>query len=301
MKKEITFQYSGNPENMGFMSIIRSLPNRFVDTVGHFVFLDQMPYQTNETEWLKKELKSIEQGSFAHPHRGIATVSYIIKGNVEHFDSTGNHGIVHDGGMQWMKAGTGIVHDEIIHAKENSAITEQLGMQFWINLPAKNKAEKPEYMAIQGVDIPEIILPESKGKIKVVIGELEGVKSKIPTYSKLFLYHLELKGGKSHSITISENDESAIALIRGEAIINNNETPQNELLVFALEGDIIEIVNNGDKSIDVMLFGGEPYLEPIEFGGPYVMNTREEIALANNEFYAGKYGKINYTKAYIKK
>jgi len=294
MKKKIVFHYAGKPENMGFMSIVRSLPNRYVDTVGHFVFLDQMPYQSNETEWLKKEIASIKQGSFAHPHRGIATISYIIKGTVEHFDSAGNHGIVHDGGMQWMKAGTGIVHDEIIHPKKNSATTEQLGMQFWINLPAKNKVENSEYLAIEGENIPEIVLPEDKGKIKVLIGQLEEVESKIPTYSKLFLYHLELNGEKSHAIAIDKNDESALALIRGEAKINGTDIDSNELLVFDQDGDTIEVINNSNQIIDVMIFGGEPYTESIAFGGPYVMNSQEEIGIANADFYAGKYGKIDY-------
>ncbi len=296
MKKKIVFQYAGQSEKMGFMSIKRSLPNRFVDTVGHFTFLDQMPYQANDTEWLQKELNAIVPGSFAHPHRGIATVSYIIKGTVEHFDSAGNHGIVQDGGIQWMKAGNGIIHDEIIHVNKDSAITEQLGLQFWMNLPAKNKAEKPEYLSLQAQEIPEILLPENKGKIKVLIGELDGSESKIPTYAKSFLYHLELNGGKSHAISIDKNDESAIALIRGEAEVSNTEIKSNDLIVFDKVGDVIEIENKGNESIDVMVFGGAPYTEPIVFGGPYVMNTQAEITQANTDYYAGKYGTIDYQK-----
>ncbi|MCF6297557.1 MAG: pirin family protein, partial [Flavobacteriaceae bacterium] len=242
------------------------------------------------------EIDSIGQGSFAHPHRGIATLSYIIKGTVEHYDSAGNHGIVHHGGMQWMKAGNGIVHDEIIHVKKNSAITEQLGMQFWINLPAKNKTDKPEYMVIQSADIPEIVLPKNKGKIKIIVGEFEKFKSKIPTDSKLFLYHLELNGGQSHSISIDKGDESAIALIRGKAVINGTEVAQSDFLVFDKEGDAIEIANKSNEMIDIMIFGGEPYTETIAFGGPYVMNSQAEIAQANTDFYAGKYGKIEYQK-----
>ncbi len=294
MKKKIIFQYSGHPEKMGFMSIIRSLPNRFVDTVGHFVFLDQMPFQTFNTEWLKNELKSTKYGDFAHPHRGIATVSYIIKGTVEHFDSAGNHGILQDGGIQWMKAGNGIIHDEIIHPNTNSQTSKQLGMQFWINLPAKNKIEKPDYMVIQTKDIPEIILPNNKGKIKVLIGKLDAIESIIPTYSDIFLYHLELKSGKSHTFTVKKDNESALTLIKGKAVVNNNDIPANELLVFDKKGETIEIVNNSNEDIDVILFGGEPYTETIAFGGPYVMNSQVEIAQANTDYYAGKYGEIDY-------
>lgn len=296
MKKKIIFQFSGKPEQLGFTSIIRSLPNSFVDTVGHFVFLDQIPYKAHKTDWLKKELSSIKQGSFAHPHRGIVTVTYIIKGTVEHFDSAGNHGIVHDGGMQWMNSGNGIIHDEAIHANKNNTITEFFGAQFWINLPSENKANKPEYMAIEATEIPIIFLPDNKGKIKVLIGKLGEIKSKIPTYSKLFLYHLELNAGKSHIIKIDKNNETAITLLRGEAVVNNSKISANDFLVFDNDGDTIEIVNNSKKSIDIMVFGGEPYTEPITFGGSYVMNSQKGIVLANTDFYAGKYGTINYNK-----
>lgn len=296
MEKKIIFQYSGKPEKLGLTSIIRSLPNRFVDTVGHFVFLDQIPYKAYKTDWLKKELSSIKQGSFAHPHRGIVTVTYIIKGTIEHFDSTGNQSIVHDGGMQWMNSGNGIIHDETIHANENNSITEFYGAQFWINLPAKNKANKPEYMAIETKSVPSINLSDNRGKLKVLIGEKKGIKSKIPTYSKLFLYHLELNADKSYIFKTDKKEETAITLLRGEALINNSNIKANEFLVFDNDGDFIEIKNLSKTSIDILIFGGEPYTEPIAFGGPYVMNNQKEIALANVDFYAGKYGTINYNK-----
>jgi len=299
MTKNIIFQHTGHTEKMGFMSIVRSLPNRFVDAIGHFTFLDQMPFQLFKTKWLADELNSVKQGDFAHPHRGIATLSYLIKGKVEHFDSAGNHGIVDDGGIQWMKAGNGIVHDEVIHPKTDNENSDQLGMQFWINLPAKNKGEKPEYMAIKSEDVPEIILPNNKGKIKVIVGTLDEVSSKIPTYSKLFLYHLELNKGASHTISVEKGNESALTIIRGSATVNNTDIPANELLVFDKEGETIEIENKSNESIDVMLFGGEPYTETIAFGGPYVMNSQKEIAQANADYYAGKYGEIDYQKKQI--
>jgi len=294
LNKNIIFQHTGHTEKMGFMSIIRSLPNRFVDTVGHFTFLDQMPFQPFKTKWLKEELNSVKQGDFAHPHRGIATLSYLIKGKVEHYDSAGNHGIVDDGGIQWMKAGNGIVHDEIIHPKEDNELSEQLGMQFWINLPAKNKAEMPEYMAIKSKDVPEIILPDNKGKIRVIVGALDEDSSKIPTYSNMFLYHLELSKGASHTISVEKNHESALTIIRGSGIVNNTDVPTNELLVFDKEGETIEIENNSNESIDVIIFGGESYTETIAFGEPYVMNSQREIAKSNADYHAGKYGVINY-------
>ncbi|MCF6361214.1 MAG: pirin family protein [Cyclobacteriaceae bacterium] len=294
MKKKIIFQYSGKPEKINFMSIVRSLPNRFVDTVGHFTFIDQVPFTAFETDWLQQEVDKIPQGSFAHPHRGIATLSYIIKGTVEHFDSAGNHGIVKGGGIQWMKAGNGIIHDEVIHPKKGNDISEQLGMQFWINLPAINKAEKPGYMAIQEEDIPEIILDDNKGEIKVLVGRLGRIESKIPTYSKLFLYHLSLNAGSSHTLSINDSQESAVVLLRGQAVVNGTGIPANEMLIFDKEGDDIIIENKSDERIDIIIFGGEPYTETIAFGGPYVMNSQAEIAQANTDYYAGKYGQIDY-------
>lgn len=294
MENNIALKYKGKAEQVGFIPVVRSLPNRYVDTVGHFTFLDQMPQKSYNSSALKEKLEQIK-GSTAHPHRGIATFSYIMRGRIEHFDSTGNNGTVTDGGIQWMKAGNGIIHDEIIIPSEKDETT-QFGMQFWINLPAKIKAESPEYMAIQSEDVPELILPEKKGKLRILIGEKEGLISKIPTYSKLFLFHLVLNPGQSFDLDLDNIDQTALVLAKGSTAVNGYNLDENELIVFENGTKGITINNFSGELSDVLIFGGEPYNEPIVFGGPYVMNSKKEVGQATKDYYAGKYGEINYSK-----
>lgn len=292
MNKKIALKYKGQAKQVGFLPVVRSLPNRYVDAIGHFTFLDQMPQKSYPTQQLKENLAQAK-GKSAHPHRGIATFSYVMRGNIEHFDSMGNNGIVSDGGIQWMKAGNGIIHDEIIIPSQEKETT-QFGMQFWINLPAEIKTENPEYMAIQSQDVPELILPNNKGKLRILIGEKENLSSKIPTYSKLFLFHLVLNEGQSYQLAFDNEDEVGLVSAKGNAIVNNAELDQSELIVFENEAGSVVIENPSNETIDVLIFGGEPYTEPIAFGGPYVMNSQQEVGAATKDYYAGKYGTIKY-------
>lgn len=291
-QKKIMFKYAGKKEQVGFVPVVRSLPNSYVNSVGHFVFLDQMTTTKHLTKQLKKNIAALK-GKTAHPHRGIATFTYLIKGTIEHNDSAGNYGVVSDGGIQWMKAGNGIIHDEIIIPSEE-VDTTLFGMQFWINLPAKNKSENSDYMAINGNEVPQIQLPNKAGNLRVLIGDFDSQKSKIPTYSNLFLYHIELKSEQEYSLSITENEESALVVVKGKATINNESVTTNELLVFDKKETLLTIANPTKDTVDLLVFGGEPYKEPIVFGGPYVMNSQEEIAQANADYYHGKYGDIKY-------
>ena len=167
-------------------------------------------------------------------------------------------------------------------------------MQFWINLPSKNKSEAPDYVAIQGKDVPTVELINNIGNLRILIGKFEGTQSKIPVYSKLFLYHIELNPKQEYVLNIDENDETALVVTNGNAIVNKESLIQSEMVVFDQKGTDIAISNPTDNPIDLLVFGGEPYTEMIAFGGPYVMNSQQEIAQANTDYYNGKYGKIAY-------
>src|SRR5688500_9412574 len=179
MKKEISFSTKGQRADIGEYAIQRMLPNRYADAVGPFVFLDHLLPANHSPDEPIKEVN----GTGAHPHRGIATLTYILNGEADHHDSQGHHAFVRSGGVQWMEAGNGIIHDEVVNVdpQTNDLLTH--GFQFWINLPAKQKAEAPEYLAIQASEIPQKILPDKSGWIKVIVGEYEGLVSKIPNYS----------------------------------------------------------------------------------------------------------------------
>ncbi|NJO91367.1 MAG: pirin family protein [Chloroflexia bacterium] len=287
MKKQTSFSTQGNRADLGPLRIRRMLPNRYADKVGPFVFLDYVAPAIKET--------IDKNGMGAHPHRGIATLTYILQGEGEHFDSAGNTGKIHSGGMQWMKAGDGIIHDENFNYDSQTNSKYIHGFQFWINLPAKNKVEKPAYIAIQANEVPQKILSNASGWLKVIVGNYEELNSKIPNYSEQFLYHIQLQSSKNFTISIDEKVEVAAFLPSKNGILNDVEYQAGEFIEFDKERGEIEIRNTSTEAIDVLLFGGEKYEEPIVAQGPFVMNSSAEIAEAYRDFYAGKYGKINVT------
>lgn len=290
MKKKINFTTQGHRADIGEYIINRILPNLDVAAVGPFVFLDHLlPAKHSPDAPLKKA-----NGSGAHPHRGIATLTYIINGEADHFDSNGNHARVNSGGAQWMKAGNGIIHDEALNVdpKTNDLLTHV--MQFWINLPAKHKAEAPKYVPVQGEEVPLQKLPDNKGWVKVVVGEHEELVSKIPTYSKQFIYHIHLETGNQFSLATESELEYAAFLPLNKARINDAEYGKGDLIVFDRSDGEIEITNDTKEPIDIIVFGGEKYKESIVARGPFVMNSENEIRQAYNDYHEGKYGQIKY-------
>ena len=286
MKKKTSFSTKGNSAAVGSLSIQRMLPNRYASKVGPFVFLDYVMPVVKET--------ITKNGMGAHPHRGIATLTYILQGEVEHFDSAGNEAIIHSGGAQWMKAGNGIIHDENLNYDSQTESKFIQGFQFWINLPAKNKAEMPAHIAIQANEVPKKELLNESGWLKVIVGNYEDLSSKVPNYSKQFLYHIQLKAGKQFSVAIENDTEVAAFLPIQNVMLNDTEFQAGEFIEFDKAAGEIDIKNTSLTAIDILLFGGEEYTEPVVAEGPFVMNSQTEIATAYRDFYAGKYGEIKF-------
>src|SRR4051812_37856016 len=213
MKKKTSFSTKGNRADVGPITINRMLPNRYASKVGPFVFLD------HAAPVIKEAIHT--DGMGAHPHRGIATLTYVLQGEEEHFDSAGNYGKINSGGVQWMKAGNGIIHDGNMNYDPQTDSKIIHAFQFWINLPAKNKAEKPAYLAIQASEVPQKRLRNNSGKLSVIVGNYEELRSKIPNYSEQFLYHIQLEAGKQFSVSLAEKIEVAAFLPTQNAIIND--------------------------------------------------------------------------------
>jgi redox-sensitive bicupin YhaK (pirin superfamily) len=289
MKKEISFSTTGQRADIGDLTIYRIVPNRYARAVGPFVFLDHIAPKVHALD--EPPMKT---GTGAHPHRGIATLTYLLNGEGEHFDSAGNHAKVNSGGIQWMKAGNGIIHDETLNVdpQENTRLTH--GLQFWVNLPAKIKTELPQYLGVQARDVPQKVLDQDRGWIKVIAGTYDDLVSQIPSYSGQFIYHLHLEAEKGFSHSSEKDWEYATFILESKAIINDTEFKAGDFVEFDRNGGLIEINNNAAMAIDLILFGGEPYREPIVAEGPFVMNSREEIAEAYRDFFNGKYGTIIY-------
>lgn len=289
MLKKIAFAYHGTHAAVGDLQVKRMLPNRYIQTVGPFFFLDYL--LPNISEPRKAEAPT---GDFAHPHRGIATFTYLFNGEISHFDSRGNRGTVSDGGAQWMKAGNGIIHDENPSARFQEAGGLMHGMQFWINLPTIHKAELPEYLAVQAHDFPTLELPNDAGILKVLIGTYDEQTSPVKCFSGQFNYHLKLNPGKAFTLPINPQFESALFIPDTTIEVNGATHGQGELLVFEIEGDDFNLFNPGTQPADLIIFGGEGYTEPIVAEGPFVMNSASGIADAYRDYSNGKYGTIDY-------
>ena len=196
-----------------------------------------------------------------------------------------------------MKAGKGIVHEEAVspemsnHQPEciSCSILDQSSLQ-------RYKCEEPEYFLSPANDIPNQILTDDAGWIKILSGEYENAIAKVPCYSKQFLYHIHLEAGKQFSTITDIALECGAFLLTNNAVINDMEFEAGEFIVFSSEGELIEINNNGKTAVDIILFGGEPYNEPIVAEGTFVMNTPHEITQAYNDYYDGKYGDILFDK-----
>jgi redox-sensitive bicupin YhaK (pirin superfamily) len=289
MEKTIITSYGGVNANVGDLLVNRLLPNRYSQAVGPFVFLDHL-YPSEH----QPKTPQAPTGAFAHPHRGIATFTYLFSGSLEHYDSHGHHGIVDAGGAQWMKAGNGVIHDENPSPRFQREGGVLHALQFWINLPARNKAEAPDYLALQARDIPEVPLPGGAGVLRVVIGTYGEATSPVKTFSSQLLYHLRLHSGAAFTLDTKAGLEYAAFVPGEEGVISDGTYGKSELLLFGSDAVPITFANKGGVNTDVILFGGEPYREPIVAQGPFVMNSHQEIAEAYQDFFNGRYGKIQY-------
>lgn len=290
--KKSSFSTQGLRADIGELEILRVLPNRYADAVGPFVFLDHIVP--------KIQINISKEGTGAHPHRGIATLSYILNGEDEHFDSAGNYAKVHSGGVQWMNAGNGIVHDETLNYDSQADSKLVHAFQFWINLPSKIKAEKPSYISIEGSEVPRKDLPASQGWIKVIVGTFENLSSIIPNYSEQFLYHIYLEPSASFEMEFANELEVAAYLPEMPVTINDEKYNGGDFIEFDRDGGEIKLNNVSQQPSSIILFGGESYKEPIFAEDPFVMNSKVDTAIAYRDFYKGQYGEINYDKQRLK-
>jgi len=289
MKKKIRFSMQSRPVVVDGIKIQRVLPNKFTQAIGPFVLLDHIPScNQSRDDSHKRDIRKC-----AHPYKGIATLTYIINGEVEHVDSMGNRVKLNSGGVHWIKAGKGVVHDEAINTESKTKETDVSVVQFWINLPSQHKCQDPYYLSLREHTVPIQILKNNTGWIKILLGKYENAIAKIPCYSQQFLYHVHVEARNQFSIATENRLEYAAFLPKDNAVINDTEFGASELIVFDTDGEVIEINNYSKIAIDIFLFGGEPYTEPIILDGTFVMNTPHEITQAYNDYYDGKYGDIS--------
>ncbi len=232
------------------------------------------------------------RGVDVHPHKGFETVTIVWQGALAHEDSSGGKGNLYEGDVQWMTAGSGILHKEF-HEENFSRNGGVLQMaQLWINLPAKNKSTPPAYQDIQSKNIPEIILSDDKGKIRIIAGEMNCVKGAATTFTRMNIFDVHANRDADFDLETIDGDSTALLVLKGTVYVNEEQvTREGELIVFEKEGNKIHIQTNNE--VHLLLLSGEPITEPVAAYGPFVMNTQEEIREAINDYNAGKFGIMN--------
>jgi len=222
-----------------------------------------------------------------HPHRGIETISYVYHGYMTHKDSLGNEDTIGDGEVQWMTAGSGILHEEKLPASERL-----LGVQLWLNLPAKDKMVPPAYRSIKNAEIEEVKL--ENGKLRLLAGEYEGRKGYMSKYLPLDYYDLHLNAKASVSVKTERSRSVMIFTLLGDAYIGG-ELVKEKTAVKLTSGEHVEI-RAADKNAQVLFVSSTILAEPIAWGGPIVMNTKEELDKAFDDLKNGTFlqEKISY-------
>src|SRR5450432_869976 len=289
-KKKVQVRFQGKCEWIGELKVQHVLPNKFIQAIGPFVFLEHVICQKQTSS----ESQTHPSSNIAHPHRGIATLTYILFGEVQHQDSMENKVKLSSGGAHWMKAGKGVMQDETVSSLCRITNMDVSVIQFWVNLPSRHKADEPNYISLQPDEIPTRILDNDSGWIKTLLGEFEDVMAKVPSDSNEFACHILLNPEKNISIKTKKSFEYAAFIPTGWTEINDTEFQSGELVMFSSFGEMIEISNKSEKSVNIILFGGEPYEEQIVTEGAFVMNTPHEISQAYNDYYDGKYDLIKH-------
>lgn len=228
--------------------------------------------------------KDYEAGFPWHPHRGIETVTYMIEGKVLHEDSTGNKGVIGDGGIQWMTAGSGIIHSEM--PKQSHGTLH--GFQLWVNLPAKSKMMNPRYQDIKPDDVPVVSLPDG-ATVRVAAGVFDGISGPVKDIvaEPMFLdIKIPQKGKFVHKI--SANHKVVLFVVDGGICVGDSAEIGSEHTLLLGDGESMEIYA-GVHGARFLLMAGKPIGEPIAWYGPIVMNTDEELQVAFEEYQNGSF------------
>lgn len=222
-----------------------------------------------------------------HPHRGIETITYLIAGEIEHEDSLGNKGVIRSGETQWMTAGSGILHQEMPQKSQR-----MLGLQLWLNLPQAEKMTEPAYFSITEDMIAKKLLING-GEVRVVSGGFDGIIGAKPKHIPASIYDIKLSSGSELVIRVKKGHTSFIFLIEGDALLEGELVKEKSAVLYD-DGDEIAVVSTSNAPSRFLFFSAEPLHEPIAWGGPIVMNTREEIKLAFEELKKGTFIKENH-------
>jgi redox-sensitive bicupin YhaK (pirin superfamily) len=272
MERKVKDQVRGYRTQDGAgVNLVRVLGNTTVETYDPILMLDSFD-STNPDDYTA--------GFPMHPHRGIETVSYIFRGKMIHKDSLGNEDAIADGEVQWMTAGSGILHEENLPASER-----MLGVQLWLNLPAKDKMTAPAYHSIRNSKIEEI--PLENGKLRLLAGKYKDSTGYMSKYLPLDYYDIHLEPSASIVIDTEKDRSVMVFTLVGEANIGG-EVIKEKTAVKLTEGDQL-VIKSMDKAAQILFVSSTFLNEPVAWGGPIVMNTKSELQKAFSDLQNGTF------------
>jgi len=278
-------------EGEGFQ-VRRPFPGLDLSLADPFLLLDHM----GAVEYAPGEAK----GAPWHPHRGFETVTYMIDGAFEHEDSTGGGGLITDGATQWMTAGSGILHSELPPQEMVAKGGLFHGVQLWVNLPAAQKWAAPAYQDITGKDVKLVSSDDGGALVRLIAGELGGYAGPGVTQTPIVYAHATFAPGASLATAWPSDFNALVYVLGGKGYAGTERRPlaEGQLAVFG-PGDAVTV--QAADTMDVLLLGGLPIREPVARYGPFVMNTREEIVQAMEDYQHGRLGTIPPTSRHLQR
>jgi quercetin 2,3-dioxygenase len=230
------------------------------------------------------------KGAPDHPHRGFETVSYILEGDLEHKDSAGNHGRLGPGDVQWMTAGSGVVHSEMPSEAVRRSGGRIHGVQLWVNLPRRAKMTAPRYQEIPAARIPRV--SRDGVTVRVIAGEAYGASAVIETHTPILYFHVSLAEGARFEERVPQGYRLMAYVLSGDVRAGGDErrAREGELAIFADAGDTVTLT--AGAASEVLVIGGVPLREPVARYGPFVMSTQAELVQAFEDYRAGRMGAI---------
>lgn len=276
-------------EGDGF-TVHRAFPNNVVRDFDPFLLLDEMgPIDLSPGE---------AKGASDHPHRGFETITYVIDGAFEHKDSQGNSGKLYSGDVQWMTAGSGVVHSEMPEKEFAKKGGRLHGFQLWVNLPRKDKMIKPRYQDVPSKNIPLVKSIDGKVQVKVIAGEAMGKKAIIDTKIPIIYLHFIIQHGGKVIQKVPEKYNAFLYVLGGEGLFGSEQktAKKEQAVFFEQDGDEVSIESLSETTLplEVILLAGVPLNDSVKRYGPFVMNTDEELSQAISDYNGGKMGKIDF-------